>query len=163
MADFSKFGIAVEKALQWPDGSFLKAYRNNRAEAVAVALAESLLPPLLEKIIQDSPEQIWDGTATELLTALNLIADQATRASKEWPGKPQALAKKLQRLAPDLAASGIRLRSYRDGSKKNNRMIELSLRKEQEADQASESSDASEASASSDASEASDDPSPLCS
>ena len=52
---------------------------NNRAEAVAVALAESLLPPLLEKIIQDSPEQIWDGTATEPPTVLNLIADQAMR------------------------------------------------------------------------------------
>ena len=30
MADFTRFGVAVERALNWPADSFLTAYQGNR-------------------------------------------------------------------------------------------------------------------------------------
>ncbi len=67
MADFAQFGVA-EKALGWTAGSFLQA----------------------------SADDSWQGSASELLERLNVIADDAVRRSKEWPGQPQHLGNKLR-------------------------------------------------------------------
>lgn len=41
MADFAKFGLAVEKALDWNDGDFKKAYLRNRRQVKFSDIAQS--------------------------------------------------------------------------------------------------------------------------
>ena len=89
MADFAHFGVAAERALGWPAGSFLSAYRGNRDEANAIALADSLLPPVIEQLLQKS-EGCWQGSASKLLERLNGLAVDADLKNKEWPRKARA-------------------------------------------------------------------------
>ena len=51
----------------------------------------------------------WSGTATELLTKLNLSADFSATKSKFWPHTPSALSGQLRRLAEALRLMGIEL------------------------------------------------------
>jgi hypothetical protein len=103
MADFAAWGIAVERAAGWPEGSFLAAYFANIDEAVSVAL-DTLLPDKLRELVKPAIEQQgqWKGTATELLNQLNASAgEQATRA-RDWPKSANQLSAALKRLAPAL-------------------------------------------------------------
>jgi hypothetical protein len=48
----------------------------------------------------------WIGTATELLTALNVRVSEAARRSKLWPLTAQALGNRVDRIAPLLRSKG---------------------------------------------------------
>jgi putative DNA primase/helicase len=107
MADFARWGVAVERALGWPEGSFLAAYERNRAEIVGDMLSNDLSATMLIRFMADKPS--WSGTATELLTALNMVAMGAgidTRVPV-WPKTPHAVSGKLRRLEPVLPRFGI--------------------------------------------------------
>jgi len=52
-------------------------------------------------------EEQWSGTATQLLGTLGLYADDDIKRSRAWPGGPQALSRKMRRLAPALRSAGI--------------------------------------------------------
>jgi hypothetical protein len=104
LADFAEWATAAGGALGWPDESFLKAYRDNRAGANELALeADVLVPPLLELLGEKGS---WEGTATALLQALTEKAGEAAARAPAWPGRPNVLSGRLRRLAPSLRAAG---------------------------------------------------------
>jgi hypothetical protein len=112
MADFAVWGVACERALRWPAGSFLSAYDNNRAGANETALEASPVAGVLSRFMEDREE--WSGTAAELLDKLATIAgDQVTRG-REWPRRANALSGKLKRLVPNLGVVGIVVMFHRD-------------------------------------------------
>ena len=49
MADFARFGEAMGRGLGWPAGTFLRAYRENRREATASTIENSVLGTMLLK------------------------------------------------------------------------------------------------------------------
>ena len=70
------------------------------------------MPVLREVMTEDK----WEGTATELLKALNKTASEATRELKSWPKAGRALSNKLRRLAPNLRADGLDVEFGRNSS-----------------------------------------------
>lgn len=105
MADFAKWGTAVERALNWPRGRFIRAYTGNRDDAHETAVESSVIGKPLKRVVNMRRGK-WVGTAGELLGALNRLPDDETRRSKFWPKTPEALSGMLRRLAPSLRATG---------------------------------------------------------
>jgi hypothetical protein len=144
MADFAKWVVAAEVGLGWQPGSFMAAYAENREAAHGLALESSPVAA----IIKEHLGLPFEGTATELLSALDKLVDEKTRNLKSWPKSPKSLANGLRRLAPNLAAVGIDVDFIRDKTKSRRRTI--SIRPTSEGKTSSESSDDSEKQAKSD-------------
>ena len=113
MADFALWVTACETAF-WPEGTFMAAYVGNLDDANALLVEASTIAAVL-KTMMEKKDQItdatrwswdaernvpqWSGTATQLLAALENIADDKTKKSKGWPGNASALSGKLRRVA----------------------------------------------------------------
>ena len=117
MADAAAWIVAAEPALGLEAGSFMEAYRENRAEANALTLEASKVAAELVSFMDRKQE--WTGTATELLEALNLRASDETKRAKEWPKSGRGLSGKLRRLAPALRRSGLHLDFDREGHERS--------------------------------------------
>lgn len=111
MADFVRFGLAVERAFGWPAGAFLAAYGANREAGHEIALEASLLAGPVCALVRRTGR--WTGTAGELLSALAELGDESTRRRREWPKTPTALGGQLRRLAPTLREAGVEVRFQR--------------------------------------------------
>jgi hypothetical protein len=103
MADFVKWAVATEGALSGKSGTFLAAYKANRAEADIQAIEMSVIGPALLKVA----EAQFFGSAGELLVRLE---DHAGGASKrdDWP-TPRGLVDELERLAPNMRRLGFKV------------------------------------------------------
>jgi len=101
MADFAKFGVAVEKALLLPDGTFMAAYEENRSALTAQAL-EGKLANLITKL-----ELPVSMTATDLWDSLKSYVGGNGFLPKWFPSNPQQLSRELNRLKPFLREFGI--------------------------------------------------------
>ncbi len=110
MADFAVWATAAESALGWKSGSFLQSYVGNREEATETALEADPVAGAVRVLMKDRSE--WTGTAGELWKALNDLVDEDTRRTRVWPGAPNALSGRLNRLAPALRDIGI---EYEEG------------------------------------------------
>ena len=116
MADFALWGVAAEPALGWPKGAFLAAYNHNRSGANSLALESSIIAPCIIALVDK--EEIWNGTAKELLAQLEeTYADEKIRKHKEWPTSPRKLSGELRRLAPNLRREGMEVVFGRHGRK----------------------------------------------
>jgi hypothetical protein len=107
MPDFAHWGVAVERALGWPAGSFLEAYHANRKTGHRLALDCSPLYPHLKALV--AQQHTWDGTATELLNALAARAGPDAVRAGDWPKGATQFSAALKRLIPDLKTEGIRV------------------------------------------------------
>ena len=122
MSDFAHWGVAVERALRWPDGAFLHVYMQNRQEAIGVALDGDVIATAIQKLVGQKPR--WSGTATELRDELEKLAPEKDRKSHSWPRDVRVLGSHLRRLAPALRAVGIDIQFARRG-KWRTRRIEI--------------------------------------
>jgi hypothetical protein len=101
MADATKWITACEGAYDKP-GTFLRAYGDNRANAISSLLANDMVATAVKRLALP-----WQGPIGALLAPLSSLAgDQQTRA-KEWPKTPRGLGSVLRRLAPLLREEGI--------------------------------------------------------
>ena len=113
MADLALWVTACETAF-WPEGTFMAAYAGNLEDANALLVEASTIAAVLKTMVEkkdqiadatrwswDAERNVpqWSGTATQLLTALESIADDKTKKSKGWPGNASALSGKLRRVA----------------------------------------------------------------
>lgn len=104
MADFARFGVAVERAMDWKAGSFLAAYSRNQANASMDMVEADAVATTLRNMM--SGRRQWRGTYAELLFDLNEEWGTAPRP-RDWPLSPKALQLRLDRVRPALRASGI--------------------------------------------------------
>lgn len=109
MADFAKWVAAAEAALPWEVGGFLRAYEENRGDAVSLALESDAVATAVMSFVEDR----WAGTATELLKALEGQVPEDVRRSKAWPKTPKTLGNRLRRAATFLRHSGIEVETGR--------------------------------------------------
>jgi hypothetical protein len=121
MADFALWVTAAESALGWTSGSFMNAYGANRDSAIDLALEASPVAALVQKLTLP-----WTGTATELLTDLEALADEKTLRLKTWPRDGSSLSRKLRRLAPALRAIHIDMQIDRNPTRKRGRFVRIS-------------------------------------
>lgn len=96
MADFSKWIIACESACFWEKGDFMKAYDENRNTIVDDTLDGDIVVTALLEFM--SGKDNWEGSASELLKDLSLMAGEPITKLKEFPKKPESLVKKLKRI-----------------------------------------------------------------
>jgi hypothetical protein len=118
MADFAVAATAMEDAFGWEPGSFVEAYEVNRKQASETLLANEPIAEAIEKLLEDGGENVWIGTATELLQMLGSYANEAVKRSKAWPGGPQVLSRRLKRIAPALRSAGIEYTEHEQGHRK---------------------------------------------
>jgi hypothetical protein len=107
MADFAKWVVACEPALPWPSGGFIEVYDTNRSDAVALMLEGNYVVDAVRQLLQD--RTAWTGTATELLSALNQIAQQMLLIDASWPKNPKGLSDRLRRDAASVEHIGLKI------------------------------------------------------
>jgi hypothetical protein len=114
MADFARWCIAAEPALGCEAGAFMRAYASNRSNAHELALEASPIAGALVSFAER--EEQWTGTAGELLE--ELIRQTPEERSREgWPKSPKHFGGILKRLAPNLRAVGVNVRSGKDAAR----------------------------------------------
>jgi hypothetical protein len=117
MADFAVWAEACSRGVGRPAGEFLTSYGANRAAVNETALDCSPIVAPLRRMLGDSGT--FEGTATELLRALELEAGEAAVKAREWPSRSNQLSNRLRRLAPNLRMVGIEVEF--DLPRENNR------------------------------------------
>jgi hypothetical protein len=105
MADFAKRAVAAERGQGWPPGTFISAYSKNRTGANDAALEASPVATAVVNFM--TPLDVWTGTASDLLSKLNALIDEATARRRGWPVDGARLSAALRRTAPNLRSSGI--------------------------------------------------------
>jgi hypothetical protein len=115
MADFALWVTACESGLGWPAGRFIEVYTANRSSANDTAIEASLVGVLVQSFM--AGREGWEGTSTQLLSALEEAADEAVRKRREWPKSPRKLSGDLRRIAPNLRAAGIDVDFRRSGKR----------------------------------------------
>jgi hypothetical protein len=117
MADFAVRATAMEDAFGWEPGSFVEVYEANRQQASETLLANEPITDAIEKLLGGGGGA-WSGTATELLEMLGFYVNDTVKRSRAWPGGPQALSRRLKRIAPALRAAGIEYTEHEQGHRK---------------------------------------------
>lgn len=107
MADFALWGCAIAEALGYTQNAFLKAYQANIDEQNEEALREHPVAVTVRAFMAEQDE--WSGTSTQLLDALNKIAEQekVDIRQKLWPKAAQSLSRRLNEAKTNLAHVGI--------------------------------------------------------
>ncbi len=127
MADFARWCVAAESALDCESGAFMGAYASNRSNAHELALEASPVAAALIPFVEE--KESWTGTAAELLEELiRRVPDERLREG--WPKSPKHFGGVLKRLAPNLRALGVDVRSGKDAGREGGtgrRLIRLEL------------------------------------
>lgn len=125
MADVALWVTAAESGFGWPSGAFVAAYKRQRVGAMGVIVDGDAVASAIRNVVAAAPRERWEGTASELLEAINAKVPEVKRP-KTWPGGANALSRRLRRMAPALRAVGVNVESRRSGEA---RSLSLSLEK----------------------------------
>jgi hypothetical protein len=115
MADFARFGVAAERVLGWPEGSFLAAYQASQADSAAVTLESSLVATAVHRFMNDAGLDLteWEDSASALLPRLAGQLAPGQERSRAWPVTASQLGNQLRRCAPILRRFGIEAEQLR--------------------------------------------------
>jgi hypothetical protein len=113
MADFAKWGDAVNRGLGWDADAFISAFEGSRKEASETSLESSPVGSLLLELASTALE--WESSPTELLQMLTERAGKKVARSPGWPKSPQRLTNELRRIAPQLRMHGLSIIFSRTG------------------------------------------------
>lgn len=108
MADFARVGIAVERVLEYPAGSFMASYLGKRAELTANVLDHPVVAGVFNLLENSSPDG-WFGTFKELRADLEEIVSESDRRSPNWPKTEKGLGNLLRNMAPAIRSQGVEI------------------------------------------------------
>lgn len=119
MADFARFGMAVERALHWPEDSFKEAYAQNQQQQMSNSLGDDPLAAAIRSLVKTEvePDMTCTKTPTDLLAALREAATRNQLANKAWPMSPHSLSKRLKKMEPALRACGVGVTFQHSGNR----------------------------------------------
>ena len=125
MADFAHIGVACERALDWPSGSFVQIMKDNKDRQVYEAIEAS---PVARAMI----EWVEKGKCRSMaLPPADLFAKVKSNASKavrnELPTRAAEFSKQLKRVAPVLRSLGIEVSSKKLSDKKKTRVTTVTV------------------------------------
>jgi hypothetical protein len=121
MADFALWGVATEPACPWLKPAFLDLYASNRRDAIEATLDGDHLVDAIKLLAP------WEGTASDLLRAVNTKLPESVTKQKDWFSRPRQVSDALRRLAPGLRRIGIsvELDKKRTPDRKRDRLIQI--------------------------------------
>ena len=119
MADFAHFGMAVERALSWPKGSFNAGFEQNQQEQMNNSLGDDPLAAAMRALVRTEMEvgTSYAKTPTALLQVLAEFVLHAKLNSNNWPQTPHSLSKRLKKIEPALRACGIGIAFLHSGNR----------------------------------------------
>jgi len=121
MADFAIWATAAEPALGLSEGSFMDAYRGNRADTIQETVEADVVGTAILALMGQLDVSIgaldWEGSCKELKFELEKFTDEAVKKSRVWPQTPRALSSRLRRLVTFLRESGINITFHGKGAK----------------------------------------------
>jgi len=106
MADFARWGVALERVMAWAEGSFLSAYEQNRQAGAAAVVESDAVAVGIQRLIEKAPA--LTGTASDFLRALDEEIEPQLR-DWGWPRTPNAMGSRLLRVRPALQKIGIEI------------------------------------------------------
>jgi phage/plasmid primase-like uncharacterized protein len=112
MADFARFGIALEGVLGWPDGSFLEAYEASQRASATTTMESNLVALAIQRLMENDTTDIR-STATDLLPRLAGYMTVDQLHNKHWPTNASQLGNQLRRVSPALRQHGISITQTR--------------------------------------------------
>ena len=118
LADFAVWATAAEEALGWEQGMFMAAYSGNQSAATEAALEADPVAAAVMKWMDQRTKHTLRGTAEDLLERLGNVVSDDIKRSKSWPKAPNALSRRLNRLAPLLREAGIEYSEEEEGHAK---------------------------------------------
>jgi hypothetical protein len=113
MADFAKWGAAVEVGLGWPDGSFLEAYEANRQTMRSSVIEADAVAQALVTRFGSEEASPFEGPINALARELEGLVDGDAPA-RGWPKSVQAWAAHVRRLQTVMAQEGIKIDWHTD-------------------------------------------------
>lgn len=119
MADFARFGVAVERAMNWPKDSFKDAYAQNQQQQMSNSLGDDPLAAAVRTLVKTEvePDMTCTKTPTDLLAALREVATRSQATNKTWPMSPHSLSKRLKKMEPALRACGVGVTFQHSGNR----------------------------------------------
>lgn len=123
MADWAEWCEIISRCLGNKDGVFLEAFQNNRKVQIEQIIESSQVATCLTYYVDNNadifdklgvdelPKWGFEGTASELLDILQLIAPSLgiDARNKWWPKAPNALSRRLNEIAHTLREAGIEI------------------------------------------------------
>ena len=119
MADFARYGCAIAEAMGFTREEFLLAYETNINEQNNEALSASMIGIAVVRLVEMTFDARWEGTATQLLSDLNLQAGNLgiDVKSRAWPKDPRWVWRRIQEVKTNLERVGIRVQWHDTNSK----------------------------------------------
>jgi hypothetical protein len=109
MADFTRWGAAITKAMRINPEEFLQAYRDNKAMQNEEAVSNNAVASAIVALMED--QETWRGTASALLEELEKKAEEEriNIKARGWPKAANSLSRKLNELKSTLRAAGVEI------------------------------------------------------
>ena len=106
MSDFGRIGIALEKHLNWTDGTFMAAHNANKLDAIINGLDSEPVATALLSLMEN--RTYYEDTPENLLNELRQrVSEETIRKSTKWPNAAHVLTGRLKRLSPALRTVGL--------------------------------------------------------
>ncbi len=117
MADFEEYAEIISRCMGYGDNEFIKAYRENQKLQTEAVIEGSPVVLAIMRFAQSLTRK-WNGTATELLAALDPIAVELkiNIKGKSWPKGAHVLSRKLNEFKTNLRATGICIEHVKSAS-----------------------------------------------
>jgi hypothetical protein len=128
LADWYVWVLAAVKSahLGVTTAEFEDIFWRSRADANDVALDDSCVGRFIMELAQRKAG--WTGTQSQLLDEVSGLAGDRVSRAREWPSSPQALRRELDRIAVNLASTGVCMTFTRAKSKRRDRIVQLTWR-----------------------------------
>ena len=124
MADWAEWCEVISRCMGEKDNAFINAYNENINLQIEEVIEGSDLAIAVRELVGRFDEKIreFNGTPTELLINLNLIADSSNidRRNRYWPKTASRLSRSLKLLQRTLREIGIEVTWEKDTSTRNN-------------------------------------------
>jgi hypothetical protein len=117
MADFAKLAVAASPGLGFSADAFMLAYETNRRDTTETTFEADPVAMAVRNFVTTAHPSGWNGTATDLLAALNALVPEGLRKSKAWPFTAQGLGNRIDRIAPLLRQKGFAVEKRRSGAR----------------------------------------------
>jgi len=119
MADFARFGVAVERALGWPTNCFKEAFSQNQQQQMTNSLGDDPLAAAIRTLVHTELEvdTTYTKTPTDLLAALRDVATHRQLSNRAWPMSSLSLGKRLRKMEPALRACGVGIKFHHSGNR----------------------------------------------